>query len=59
MVFHEDYGSLISRMEELLVELDRLQLPMIAVHVDLALSQLKQFTLGSADCEPVRPKLTE
>lgn len=47
MVLHEDYGSLISRMEELLVELDGLQLPMIAVHVDLALSQLKQITMGS------------
>jgi hypothetical protein len=48
MVLHKDYGALIPRMEELLAELDRLQLPMIAVHVDLALSNLKELVAGSA-----------
>jgi hypothetical protein len=48
MVLHEDYGALIPRMEELLAELDRLQLPLIAVHVDLALSNLKELVAGCA-----------
>lgn len=46
MVLHEDYGALIPRMEELLDELDRLQLPLIAVHVDLALANLKAVVEG-------------
>jgi hypothetical protein len=47
MVLHEDYGALVPRMEELLAELDRLQLPLIAVHVDLALANLKELVEGS------------
>jgi hypothetical protein len=46
MVLHEDYKALIPRMEELLAELDRLKLSMIAVHVDLALSHLKELVEG-------------
>lgn len=47
MVLHEDYGALVPRMEELLTELDRLQLPMIAVHVDMGLARLKELVAGS------------
>jgi hypothetical protein len=51
MILHEDYRALVPRMEEILTELDRLQLGMIAVHVDLALVHLKELVAGSAAAE--------
>jgi Tfp pilus assembly ATPase PilU len=51
MVLNEDYGALIRRMEELLAELDRLQLPYIAVHVDLAMRNLEELIAGSTASE--------
>lgn len=47
MLLHDDYHALVPRMEGLLAELDRLQLPLIAVHVDLALRRLEETLAGS------------
>lgn len=51
MVLHDDYRALVPRMEDLLAELDRLQLPLIAVHVDLALRRLEEVIAGSGSSE--------
>lgn len=48
MILHEDYGALVQRMREILSELDRLQLPMVAVHVDLALDRLEKIIAGAS-----------
>jgi hypothetical protein len=43
MILHEDYSALVERMRDILSELDRLQLPIVAVHVDMAISLLETF----------------
>ena len=48
MKLHDDYSALVPRMEELLAELDRLQLPLVAVHVDLALRRLEEAIAGKS-----------
>jgi hypothetical protein len=39
---NENYHALVSQLESLLAELDRHELPMVAVHVDLALRRLEE-----------------
>jgi hypothetical protein len=46
MVLHEDYEALVPRMESLLEELDRLELSIVAVHVDFALQRLQEVITG-------------
>jgi hypothetical protein len=48
MILHDDYNALVPRMEALLAELDRLQLPLVAVHVDFALRRLEEVIAGTA-----------
>jgi hypothetical protein len=50
MGLDNDSNALVTRMEELLADLDRLKLSMVAVHVDLALVRLKEIiALGEFD----------
>lgn len=48
MKLHDDYNALVPRMDELLAELDRLQLPLVAAHVDLALRRLEETIAGKS-----------
>lgn len=48
MVLNEEYRELVPRMEELLVDLDRLQLTTVAAHVDLALRRLESIIAGNS-----------
>lgn len=52
MVLNEDYNKLVPQMENLLAELDRLQLPMVAVHIDLALRRLEEVISGNTTENP-------
>jgi hypothetical protein len=42
MVVDQEFQELKIRLEALLADLDRLQLPIVAVHVDLALRRLEE-----------------
>jgi hypothetical protein len=44
MIGSDDLSDLVSRFEMLLADLDRLNLPVVAVHVDLALRLLEEAT---------------
>lgn len=46
MDINEEYSDLRARFESLLSDLDRLQLPFVAVHVDLALRRLEAHLAG-------------
>ncbi len=46
MEMQEEYEDLRARFEILLSDLDRLQLPFVAVHVDLALRRLEDYLLS-------------
>jgi hypothetical protein len=46
MDINEEYSDLRVRFESLLSDLDRLQLPFVAVHVDLALRRLESHLAG-------------
>lgn len=46
MDINEEYSDLRTRFESLLSDLDRLQLPFVAVHVDLALRRLEGHLSG-------------
>jgi hypothetical protein len=59
MITDDDYNALVTQMEALLTELDRLQLPLIAVHVDLALRRLEEVSAGIASNDESNQKLTE
>jgi hypothetical protein len=48
MTTNDDYNALVLRIEALLTELDRLQLPLVAAHVDLALRRLEEVIAGIA-----------
>jgi adenylosuccinate lyase len=48
MITDDDHIALVSQMEALLTELDRLQLPLVAVHVDFALRRLEEVIAGIA-----------
>lgn len=48
MVLNEEHRELVPRMEELLVDLDRLQLTTVAAHVDLALRRLESIIAGNS-----------
>jgi hypothetical protein len=48
MVLNEEYRELVPRMEELLVDLDRLQLTTVAAHVDLGLRRLETIIAGKS-----------
>jgi len=52
MVLNEDYSKLVPQFENLLAELDRLQLPMVAVHLDLALRRLEEIISGNKSGTP-------
>lgn len=53
MVLSEEYYRLIPQMENLIADLDRLQLPIVAVYVDLALRPLEEIIAGDgADFTP-------
>lgn len=52
MVLNDDYSKLVPQFENLLAELDRLNLPMIAVHLDLALRRLEDVISGSVSGTP-------
>ncbi len=41
MNINEEYNDLVMRLESLLGDLDRLELPFVAVYVDLALRRLE------------------
>ena len=46
MVLADDHDTLILKMEELLTDLDRLQLHIVAVHIDVALARLKEIMVS-------------
>ena len=48
MMVSDELQDLLSRFESLLSDLDRLNYPTVAVHVDLALRRLEQVTCLSA-----------
>lgn len=48
MILNDEYRKLVPRMEELLVDLDRLQLTMVAVHIDLGLRRLEAIIAGTS-----------
>jgi hypothetical protein len=49
MALLKEYRSLISRMEKLLTDLDRLELPSVAVHVDHAARRLEKIAQEQED----------
>lgn len=48
MVLNDEYRELVPRIEDLLVDLDRLQLHTVATHVDLGLRRLEAIIAGEA-----------
>jgi hypothetical protein len=48
MIVHDDYRALVPRLKEILSELDRLQLSLVAVHVDLAICRLEEVIAGAS-----------
>lgn len=52
MVLNDEYRELVPRIEELLVDLDRLQLHTVAAHIDLGLRRLETIISSkSSDAE--------
>lgn len=50
MPIKDDLYVLVTQLEGLLAELDRLELPSVAVHIDLALRRLEDIIrIGAAD----------
>lgn len=49
MVLYDEYRAVARRMQVLLEELDRLQLAIVAVHVDLALNRLDDIIASEAE----------
>lgn len=43
MILIDEYCAVVSRMQTLIDELDRLQLATVAVHVDMALNRLENI----------------
>lgn len=52
MVVSDELQDLLSRFESLLTDLDRLNFPTIAVHVDFALRRLEEATGLKAPTQP-------
>lgn len=49
MPIPKPYDVIASQLESILAELDRLQLPVVAVHIDLALRRLEEVSLAACD----------
>ena len=52
MVASDELQDLLSRFESLLTDLDRLNFPTVAVHVDFALRRLEEATGMQAPTQP-------